>query len=70
MKKGSVFKSELAEEYRMSMGQLSYLLNVRYFEHLKTFGYHKYMKLLSPKIVAEFVKIWGYSDEFLKDENE
>lgn len=52
-------KAELAAKYNMSADALRELLNVRYYEKLKDLGYTKTCKILPPKVVREFVEIYG-----------
>ena len=56
---GILTKSELAESYGISTRHLSKLLNNDFFEDLKTVGYQKQSKYLSPNVINKFYELYG-----------
>jgi hypothetical protein len=52
-------KAQLADLYQISSRTLAYYLNQRYYEQMKTIGYNKTSKTLSPKEVSKLVDLIG-----------
>jgi hypothetical protein len=57
--RGSISKSDICSIYNISREALRVLLNKRYFDDLKVYGYKKTDKFLPPVVYREFKKIYG-----------
>jgi len=56
-------KKELASKMGVSPSTLQKLLNIDYFDELVICGYHKNLKILSPRMIEVLKNNWGDFEE-------
>lgn len=59
----SITKQQLRLIYGLEPKTLQRLMNVTFYEELQKVGYVKTCVTLSPRVVDEFIKLWGEPDE-------